>query len=155
MASSFTSSSSARWSPTQRSRRTRCVTNEAQEGLFKLVDDPRVTRVGRLLRRTSLDEFPQFLNVLLGDMSVVGPRPLALTTGEIEALERDFGETAKKRANLLPGITGLWQVSGRSDVSSEQRFALDLFYIEHWSLGLDLEIIMKTPYVMLFGKGAY
>src|SRR5208282_2444234 len=107
--------------------------------------------------RTSLDEFPQFLNVLAGDMSVVGPRPLALTTGEVEALERDFGETAKKRANLLPGITGLWQVSGRSDVSSEQRFALDLFYIEHWSLGMDLEIIVKTPYVMLLNpaKGVF
>ncbi|MBI3565046.1 MAG: sugar transferase [Elusimicrobia bacterium] len=122
---------------------------------FKAKNDPRVTRVGRFLRKFSLDEFPQFLNVLRGEMSVVGPRPLALTTGEIEALERDFGETAKKRANLLPGITGLWQVSGRSDVSSEQRFALDLFYIEHWSLGMDLEIILKTPYVMVFGKGAY
>jgi exopolysaccharide biosynthesis polyprenyl glycosylphosphotransferase len=122
---------------------------------FKAKNDPRVTRAGKFLRRTSLDEFPQFLNVLKGEMSVVGPRPLALTTGEIEALERDFGETAKKRANLLPGITGLWQISGRSDTSSEQRFALDLFYIEHWSLGMDLEIILKTPFVMLFGKGAY
>lgn len=127
----------------------------AQGAFFKAKDDPRVTRVGKWLRRFSLDEFPQFLNVLRGEMSVVGPRPLALTTGEVEALQRDFGETAKKRANLLPGITGLWQVSGRSDVSSEQRFALDLFYIEHWSLGLDLEIILKTPYVMLFGTGAY
>jgi len=129
--------------------------NTQKGAFFKAKNDPRVTRVGRFLRRTSLDEFPQFLNVLSGDMSVVGPRPLALTTGEVEALERDFGETAKKRANLLPGITGLWQISGRSDTSSEQRFALDLFYIEHWSLGLDLEIIVKTPYVMLFGKGAY
>lgn len=126
-----------------------------QGAFFKAKADPRVTRVGRYLRRFSLDEFPQFLNVLLGDMSVVGPRPLALTTGEVEALQRDFGETAKKRMNILPGITGLWQVSGRSDVSSEQRFGLDLFYIEHWSLGLDLEIILKTPGVMLFGKGAY
>ena len=81
-----------------------------------------MTRVGKWLRRFSLDEFPQFLNALLGNMSVVGPRPLALTTGEVEALERDFGATAKKRMNILPGITGLWQVSGRSDVSSEQRF---------------------------------
>jgi exopolysaccharide biosynthesis polyprenyl glycosylphosphotransferase len=129
--------------------------NDTKGAFFKAKKDPRVTRVGRYLRRLSLDEFPQFLNVLRGEMSVVGPRPLALTTGEIEALERDFGETAKKRANLLPGITGLWQVSGRSDVSSEQRFALDLYYIEHWSLGMDLEIILKTPYVMLFGKGAY
>ncbi len=129
---------------------------ENQTGaFFKSRHDPRVTRVGRWLRRFSFDEFPQFLNAILGDMSVVGPRPLALTTGEVEALERDFGETAKKRMNILPGITGLWQVSGRSDVSSEQRFALDLFYIEHWSLGLDLEIIVKTPVVMMFGKGAY
>ena len=126
-----------------------------QGAFFKAKNDPRVTRVGKYLRRFSLDEFPQFLNVLLGDMSVVGPRPLALPTGEVEALERDFGETAKKRMNILPGITGLWQVSGRSDVSSEQRFALDLFYIENWSLGLDLEIIVKTPAVMVFGKGAY
>ena len=129
--------------------------NDTKGAFFKAKKDPRVTRVGRYLRRLSLDEFPQFLNVLRGEMSVVGPRPLALTTGEIEALERDFGETAKKRANLLPGITGLWQVSGRSDVSSEQRFSLDLYYIEHWSLGMDLEIILKTPYVMAFGKGAY
>ncbi len=129
--------------------------NDTKGAFFKSKNDPRVTRVGKWLRRFSLDEFPQFLNTFLGDMSVVGPRPLALTTGEVEALERAFGATAKKRMNILPGITGLWQVSGRSDVSSEQRFALDLYYIEHWSLGLDLEIIVKTPAVMLFGKGAY
>lgn len=129
--------------------------NDQKGAFFKAKSDPRVTRVGKWLRRFSLDEFPQFLNALLGDMSVVGPRPLALTTGEVEALEREFGATAKKRMNILPGITGLWQVSGRSDVSSEQRFALDLYYIEHWSLGLDLEIIIKTPAVMAFGKGAY
>ncbi|OGS41348.1 MAG: hypothetical protein A2506_13645 [Elusimicrobia bacterium RIFOXYD12_FULL_66_9] len=129
--------------------------NDQKGAFFKAKKDPRVTRVGKVLRRFSLDEFPQFLNVLRGEMSVVGPRPLALTTGEVEALERDFGETAKKRTNILPGITGLWQVSGRSDVSSEQRFGLDLYYIEHWSMGLDLEIILKTPLVMVFGKGAY
>ena len=128
----------------------------AHKGAFvKAKSDPRVTRAGKWLRRFSLDEFPQFVNVLAGEMSVVGPRPLAVSTGEMDELERDFGETAKKRLNILPGITGLWQVSGRSDVSAEQRFALDLFYIEHWSLGLDLEIILKTPYVMAFGKGAY
>jgi exopolysaccharide biosynthesis polyprenyl glycosylphosphotransferase len=129
--------------------------NDTKGAFFKSKTDPRVTRIGKFLRRFSLDEFPQFINVALGDMSVVGPRPLALTTGEVEALERDFGATAKKRMNILPGITGLWQVSGRSDVSSEQRFSLDLFYIEHWSLGLDLEIILKTVPAMLFGKGAY
>ena len=88
-------------------------------------------------------------------MSVVGPRPLALTTGEMEELVRLFGRTAKKRTNILPGITGLWQVSGRSDISAEQRFSLDLFYIEHWSLGLDLEIILKTLPAMLSARGAY
>jgi lipopolysaccharide/colanic/teichoic acid biosynthesis glycosyltransferase len=127
----------------------------SQEAFFKVKDDPRVTRVGRWLRRFSLDEFPQFLNVLKGEMSVVGPRPLALTSGEMEALHEEFGETAKKRMNTLPGITGLWQVSGRSDMTSDQRFALDMFYIEHWSLGLDLEIILKTVPAMLMAKGAY
>ncbi|MBI3553467.1 MAG: sugar transferase [Elusimicrobia bacterium] len=129
--------------------------NAHKGAFFKAKADPRVTRVGKWLRRFSLDEFPQFLNVLRGEMSVVGPRPLALTTGELESLQRDFGATAKKRMNILPGITGLWQVSGRSDVSSEQRFGLDLFYIEHWSLGLDLEIILKTAPAMFLGKGAY
>jgi exopolysaccharide biosynthesis polyprenyl glycosylphosphotransferase len=126
-----------------------------QGAFFKAKDDPRITRVGRFLRHFSLDEFPQFINVLKGEMSVVGPRPLALSTGELERLEKDFGSTAKKRMNILPGITGLWQVSGRSDVSSVQRFGLDLFYIEHWSLGLDLEIILKTIPAMIFAKGAY
>lgn len=124
-------------------------------GFFKAKDDPRVTRVGRWLRRYSLDEFPQFINVALGEMSVVGPRPLAVTTGEMESLIEQFGPTAKKRMNILPGITGLWQVSGRSDISDEQRFALDLFYIERWSLGLDLEIVLRTVPAMLSGKGAY
>jgi len=128
----------------------------AQPGaFFKAKDDPRVTRAGRWLRRFSLDEIPQFINVLQGEMSVVGPRPLAVTTGELEHILRDFGETARKRMNILPGITGLWQVSGRSDVSSAQRFALDMFYVEHWSLGLDLEIILKTLPAMISAKGAY
>jgi exopolysaccharide biosynthesis polyprenyl glycosylphosphotransferase len=125
------------------------------KGFFKAKDDPRVTRVGRWLRRYSLDEFPQFLNVLRGEMSVVGPRPLAVTSGEMESLVAQFGSTAKKRMNILPGITGLWQVSGRSDISDEHRFALDLFYIERWSLGLDLEIVLRTVPAMLSGKGAY
>ncbi len=129
--------------------------NDQPGGFFKAKADPRITGIGRWLRRFSLDEFPQFLNVIDGDMSVVGPRPLAVTTGELEELDREFGETSKKRMSILPGITGLWQVSGRSDVSSAQRFALDLFYIEHWSLGLDLEIILRTIPAMLTGKGAY
>ncbi|MBI5201912.1 MAG: sugar transferase [Elusimicrobia bacterium] len=126
-----------------------------QGGFFKLKDDPRITSFGKLLRRFSLDEFPHFLPVRRGEMSVVGPRPLAVNTGEMEELMREFGPTAKKRMNMLPGITGLWQVSGRSDVDSQQRFGLDMFYIERWSLGLDLEIILKTVPAMLFGKGAY
>ncbi len=129
--------------------------NDQKGGFFKSKNDPRVTTVGRWLRRFSIDEFPQFFNVLLGEMSVVGPRPLACRTGEMEQLVRQFGTTAKKRMNILPGITGLWQVSGRSDISSDQRFALDMFYIEHWSLGLDLEIILKTVPAMLAAKGAY
>ncbi len=129
--------------------------NGHQGGFFKAKDDPRVTRVGKWLRRFSLDEFPQFINVLKGEMSVVGPRPLAVSTGELSHLMREFGETARKRLNTLPGITGLWQVSGRNDVSDGQRFALDIFYIEHWSLGLDLEIILKTVPAMLSTKGAY
>jgi len=129
--------------------------NDQDGGFFKSKTDPRVTAVGRWLRRYSIDEFPQFLNVLKGDMSVVGPRPLAVTTGEMDELVRLFGRTAKKRTNILPGITGLWQVSGRSDISAEQRFSLDMFYIEHWSLGMDLEIILRTVPAMLSGKGAY
>lgn len=129
--------------------------NVQKGGFFKAKEDPRITRVGRWLRRFSIDEFPQFLNVLKGEMSVVGPRPLALATGEMEELLEAFGPTAKKRLNILPGITGLWQVSGRSDISAEQRFALDMFYIERWSLGLDLEIILRTLPAMLSTKGAY
>ncbi|MBI3298639.1 MAG: exopolysaccharide biosynthesis polyprenyl glycosylphosphotransferase [Elusimicrobia bacterium] len=128
---------------------------EGSAGFFKAKDDPRVTRLGRWLRRYSFDEFPQFLNVVAGEMSVVGPRPLAVTSGEMESLVAQFGPTAKKRMNTLPGITGLWQVSGRSDISDEQRFGLDLFYIERWSLGLDLEIVLRTLPAMLSAKGAY
>ena len=129
--------------------------NDQKDGFFKAKHDPRVTFVGRWLRRFSLDEFPQFINVLRGEMSVVGPRPLAVKTAEMAELIRQFGPTAKKRMNALPGITGLWQVSGRSDISTEQRFALDMFYIEHWSMGLDLEIILKTIPAMLSSRGAY
>ncbi|MFA6091827.1 MAG: sugar transferase [Elusimicrobiota bacterium] len=129
--------------------------NAQAGGFFKAKNDPRITRVGRWLRRFSFDEFPQFLNVLTGDMSVVGPRPLAVTTGEMEELIAAFGPTAKKRMNILPGITGLWQVSGRSDISADQRFALDMFYIERWSLGMDLEIILRTIPAMILAKGAY
>lgn len=122
---------------------------------FKVKNDPRITPLGKWLRRLSIDEFPQFLNVVLGEMSVVGPRPLAVSSGEKEALEAEYGKDAVKTFNVLPGITGLWQVSGRSDLGDDQRFALDLYYIEHWSLGLDLKIILKTPFAMVSSRGAY
>lgn len=129
--------------------------NEHKGPVFKMKKDPRITRVGRWLRRYSLDEVPQFLNVLRGEMSVVGPRPLPLNSGEMEGLERQYGDTAAKRHNILPGITGLWQVSGRSDLDSNQWISLDLYYLEHWSLGLDLKIILKTPAAVFSSKGAY
>ena len=117
--------------------------------VFKMVRDPRITAIGRFLRRSSLDELPQFYNVLRGEMSLVGPRPpFSYELDHYQDWHRD-------RLMVKPGLTGLWQVSGRSDISSEQRFALDTFYIEHWSMGLDLEIILKTVPAMLSSRGAY
>ncbi len=115
----------------------------------KLKDDPRVTRVGRLLRRTSLDELPQLVSVLGGDMSLIGPRPIVET--EIGKYGSDF---ALYRA-VRPGLTGLWQVSGRTDTSYGQRVALDTAYIRNWSFRGDLQILLRTVRVVLFGHGAY
>lgn len=115
----------------------------------KLARDPRVTRVGRVLRKTSLDELPQLFNVLRGEMSLVGPR--AVTEEELERYGRQRGRFLA----LKPGITGLWQVSGRSDLSYEERVRLDIYYVEHWSLWLDLVIIMKTLRVIVSGRGGY
>jgi exopolysaccharide biosynthesis polyprenyl glycosylphosphotransferase len=112
---------------------------------YKLLADPRITRVGKLLRRTSLDEVPQLLNVLLGDMSLVGPRPPI--PYEVEAYELWH----RKRLDMKPGLTGLWQVSGRNRLPFEEMVRLDLFYIENWSLLLDLKIILRTGLVMLSG----
>ena len=117
--------------------------------VYKLRTDPRVTRIGRVLRRLSLDELPQLLNVLRGDMSVVGPRPPI--TYEVEAYELWH----RKRLDMKPGLTGLWQVSGRNRLSFEEMVRLDLFYIENWSLLLDLKIILRTLPVMLRGDNAY
>lgn len=117
--------------------------------VFKLKSDPRVTRVGRFLRKFSLDELPQFLNVLRGEMSIVGPRPQVVWEAEF------YDEVAKKRLNILPGITGLWQVSGRADIPYEEMIAMDLYYLENWSLGLDLKLILKTLPAVLSRKGAY
>ena len=117
--------------------------------VYKLHDDPRVTRVGRALRRLSLDELPQLLNVLRGDMSVVGPRPPI--PYEVEAYELWH----RKRLDMKPGLTGLWQVSGRNRLSFDEMVRLDLFYIENWSFLLDLKIILRTLPVILRGDDAY
>ena len=123
--------------------------NEASGPLFKLRRDPRVTRVGRWLRRHSLDEVPQLLNVLKGDMTLVGPRPPL--PSEVQAYESWHFD----RLEVRPGVTGLWQVSGRSDLSFEEYVRRDLFYIDNWSLALDLYILAKTIPKMLLGSGAY
>jgi len=119
----------------------------SEQPAYKLSTDPRITRVGRWLRRTSLDEVPQFLNVVRGEMSVVGPRPpLAY---EVEAYELWH----RKRLDMKPGVTGLWQVSGRNRLPFEEMVKLDLFYIENWSLLLDIRIVLRTVLVMLHGDG--
>ena len=123
--------------------------NEAEGALFKIREDPRVTRVGRFLRRLSLDEMPQVLNVLGGQMSLVGPRPLPVRDyRRLEAWHR-------KRYNVLPGITGLWQISGRSSLTFDDLVRLDFYYIENWSIWLDISILVKTLPAVISGRGAY
>jgi exopolysaccharide biosynthesis polyprenyl glycosylphosphotransferase len=116
--------------------------------MFKVPDDPRVTRVGRVLRRFSLDEFPQFINVLKGEMSLVGPRPLIPSEHEYVATWR------RRRLGLKPGITGLWQVKGRSDLPFEEMVALDYRYVTHWSLWQDISLLFRTIPQVLRGSGA-
>jgi lipopolysaccharide/colanic/teichoic acid biosynthesis glycosyltransferase len=123
--------------------------NEASGPLFKIRRDPRLTRVGRFLRRYSIDELPQLLNVLAGQMSLVGPRPLP---------QRDFDqleEWHKKRYLVLPGITGLWQVAGRAELDFDDLVRLDFLYLERWSVGLDLAILIKTVPAVLSRRGAF
>ena len=123
--------------------------NEAEGPLFKMRDDPRITKVGKIMRRFSLDELPQLWNVLRGDMSLVGPRaPLA---GEVE--QYDAWQT--RRLAVTPGLTGLWQVSGRSELSFDEMVMLDFYYIENWSIGLDVKILLRTVPAVLTGRGAY
>ena len=123
--------------------------NEARARCSRSAQDPRLTPVGRLLRRYSLDELPQLVNVVRGEMSLVGPRPLP---------QRDFDqleEWHRKRYLVLPGMTGLWQVSGRSELDFDDLVRLDFLYLERWSIGLDLTILLKTIPAVLARRGAY
>ena len=117
--------------------------------LFKCQDDPRVTRPGRFIRRFSLDELPQLWNVVRGEMSLVGPRPPL--PSEVELYEDDL----LRRLNVLPGMTGLWQVSGRSDLSWEDTVRLDLYYVDNWSMVQDLLILARTVSAVIGRRGAY
>jgi exopolysaccharide biosynthesis polyprenyl glycosylphosphotransferase len=119
------------------------------EGLFKMKDDPRITKVGKFIRKTSIDELPQFVNSLLGTMSVVGPRPHL--QHEVDA----FGDDMRMRMEVRPGITGLWQVSGRSDLTPEQAEQLDLYYVDNWSMSLDLRTMLQTVKAVAVSRGAY
>jgi exopolysaccharide biosynthesis polyprenyl glycosylphosphotransferase len=123
--------------------------NERGGPVFKMKADPRITRIGKFIRKYSIDEIPQLFNVLKGNMSLVGPRPQVLWEAAI------YDDIAKRRLNILPGITGLWQVSGRSDLSFEEMINLDLYYLENWSPGLDIKILLKTVSVVVLKKGAY
>ncbi|PXW97071.1 Undecaprenyl-phosphate galactose phosphotransferase WbaP [Sphaerotilus hippei] len=117
---------------------------------FKLKNDPRITKVGRFIRKTSLDELPQLWNVLVGDMSIVGPRPVVRTE-----FDRYYGAAREHYLSVPPGLTGLWQVSGRNDLDYDQRVALDRQYVETWNLVTDLSIVLRTAKVMVARSGAY
>jgi exopolysaccharide biosynthesis polyprenyl glycosylphosphotransferase len=123
--------------------------NEAQGPVFKIKADPRITKVGGFLRRTSLDELPQLFNVLTGDMSLVGPRPLA-----VRDVARFDAGWLMRRFSVKPGLTCLWQVNGRSDTDFERWVQLDLHYIDNWSLALDMRILIKTVPAVFSGTGA-
>jgi Undecaprenyl-phosphate galactose phosphotransferase WbaP len=125
------------------------VARREWEQTQKIKDDPRVTRVGKLLRKTSLDELPQIWNVLLGEMSLVGPRPIV--NDEIPR----YGDQFDLFVSVKPGLTGLWQVSGRNNTTYEERVQLDIHYVRHWSPWMDLGILLKTVPVVLLGHGAY
>jgi lipopolysaccharide/colanic/teichoic acid biosynthesis glycosyltransferase len=118
-------------------------------GMFKIREDPRVTRVGRFLRRYSLDELPQLFNILRGEMSFVGPRPL------IETEDRQIEGRFRRRLSLTPGLTGLWQAHGRSDIPFEQMVNLDFLYVSNWSLWLDVKLLIRTASAVFRGTGAY
>ncbi len=129
--------------------------NEADGALFKMKDDPRVTKVGRIIRRLSIDELPQLINVLTGEMSLVGPRPLPVADFQLMNVDDELGGYFRQRARVKPGMTGLWQVSGRSELGFREMILLDLYYIEHQSILFDFEILVQTLPVVALGKGAY
>lgn len=123
--------------------------NDASGPIFKIKNDPRLTRAGRIIRRLSLDELPQFYNVFLGEMSLVGPRP------PLPEEVRQYQPWHRQRLAVKGGLTGLWQVSGRSDLTFDEQCLLDIYYIENWSLSFDLRLILQTIPFTLFGRGAY
>lgn len=123
--------------------------NEASGPVFKIRDDPRITPIGRLLRRSSIDELPQLFNVLKGEMSLVGPRPLPVR--DYQGFNEDW---QRRRFSVKPGITCLWQVNGRSAISFEQWMLLDLQYMDEWSLWLDIKILARTVPAVMRGSGA-
>jgi exopolysaccharide biosynthesis polyprenyl glycosylphosphotransferase len=123
--------------------------NESTGPLFKIRNDPRLTRVGRFIRRYSLDELPQLFNVLHGEMSLIGPRP------NLPQEVDQYQEWMKKRLSVSPGLTGLWQVSGRSDLTFDEMVLLDIYYVENWSIGLDINILLRSVPAVLRAKGAY
>lgn len=128
---------------------------EYKKGSYKLKNDPRITRVGKFIRKHSLDELPQLINVFKGQMSIVGPR--AYYPDELENQQKEFPHVrklVKKVLSVKPGLTGLWQVSGRSEINFDERIVIDARYVDTVSLFTDLIIILKTPWVMLSGKGA-
>ena len=115
---------------------------------FKLDNDPRITKIGNFLRRSSIDELPQLINILNGSMSIVGPRPI------VEKEIALYGEYAPKLFSVVPGLTGYWQANGRSDTTYQERIKMDMYYIDNRSLGLDLKIIFKTFSSVIKGEGA-
>jgi len=117
--------------------------------LFKIKNDPRITKVGKFIRRFSIDELPQLFNVVIGDMSLVGPRPPLMAEVEL------YGDEARRRLLVKPGMTGLWQVSGRSDLTWDDTVRLDVYYVENWSITGDLVILWKTAKAVVSSSGAY
>jgi len=125
----------------------RPLNSRAQGALYKMADDPRITRLGAILRRFSIDELPQLINVLRGEMSLIGPRPAIPYEVEL------YQSWHRRRLDAPPGMTGLWQVSGRNRLSFDEMVRLDIDYIDHWSIGRDLAILVRTPCAVLHGEG--